>query len=132
MTTVRDIVQAAYRKIGVAASGEPIADDEAAEGVFTFNLMMHSFKARNADILHSDLGLNDAITLPVQFREGLVYMLAGRLSPDFMTPAAFDADQWFRELQAAYGTIPSLTVPAAVLRPPSREDREGNLPLVES
>lgn len=131
MTTARDIVQAAYRKISVAASGQAIADDEAGEGIFALNLMMHSFKARNADILHSDLGLNDNIALPVQFHEGLVYMLAERLSPDYERPQSFDADQWFRELQAAYGTIPTLTIPAAVLRPPSREDREGNLPLVE-
>lgn len=131
MTKTRDIVQAAFRKIAVSALGETMSADAADEGLFALNKMMHAWKSRGVDIEHEDLGLSDEFPMPPQFHEGAVYLLATRLSPDFIAPAAFDADQYWRDLQATYSTLPTLTVPAAVLRPPSREDREGNLPLVE-
>ena len=76
-----------------------------------------------------DVTLNDEFPLGSEFLEGTIFLLASRISPDFILPASFDADDWFRGIQAAYATIPTLTVPDALLRPPSREDRDGNLPL---
>jgi hypothetical protein len=132
MATVQDIVRAAYRKIGIVSTGENMPADYAEDGLFTFNAMLHGWKARSVDVEHTDLDLTDDFPLDAQFIEGTVYVLASRLSPDFQTPQQFDADDWFRTLQAAYATVPALTVPAAVLRPPSREDREGNLPAITS
>lgn len=124
-----DIVHAALRKIGVLGVGDAASADDARDTLFALNVMMHGWKARGVDVAHSDLALADDFPLPPQFHEGAVYLLASRIAPDYERPQAFDADDWFRTLQAAYATMPELTVPPALTRPPSREDREDNLPL---
>lgn len=129
MTTARDIIKAALTKIGVVGVGQETGSDEADEALFTLNAMMHGWKARSADIEFTDMTLDDQFPIGDEFVLGTVYLLAANLSPDYTVPANFDADDWFRTLQAAYVDLPTLTVDAALLRPPSREDRDGNLPL---
>jgi hypothetical protein len=90
---------------------------------------MHGWKARGVDVSHSDLGATDTFTLADQYKEGTIYLLAARLAPEFQFPVAFDPTEYFRDLQAAYTTIDTLTGPKALTRMPSWEDREGNLPL---
>jgi homospermidine synthase len=132
MTTARDIVHAALRKALVIGAGDDAAADDASDALFALNSMMHGWKARSVDVSHTDLALSDAFPLDAQFIEGTVYMLASRLAPDYQVPQPFDADDWFRTLQAAYHTPLEIAVENALTRPPSREDRDGNLPLVES
>lgn len=127
MATVRDIVERAYRKIGVVAMEEPMEDDIGQAGLDAFNDMLHGWKPRGVDVTHTDLTLNSTFPLADQWREGTVYILASRLSPDFMVPQAFDADDWFRTLQAAYMTISAATMPAATIYTPSRAARDGTL-----
>lgn len=132
MTTVRDIVTAAHRKLAVVARGEEMSDDDASAGLSTFNALMHGFKAQGADVSHVTQDLSDTFALPAEFEEGVTYLLAQRLAPDFVVPAAFDVNMFWTAIQAAYATVPTLTAPAALLRPPSREDRENNLPSIVS
>lgn len=131
MTTATDIIKASLRKIGVLASGEAAQASEASEALEALNAMMHGWKLRDVDIEHTDLTLTSTFPLGSEYIEGTVYLLASRLSPDYSVPPTFDADAWFRSFQAAYAAPPTLTVPAALLRPPSREDRDGNLPVID-
>lgn len=131
MTTARDIVAAAFRKIGVLSVGESLVASDAADGLIALNAMMAAWKLRGVDVTHTALTLSSDFPLGAEYEEGTTYLLASRLSPDYTLPQMFDADDWFRTFQAAYADIPTLTVPKALQRPPSREDREGNLPLIE-
>lgn len=120
MTTARDIVERAHRKIGVVARDEAMDADSAAEGIDALNMMLAAWKLAGVDTEHAALDLSDTFPLADEYEEGTVYMLAGRLSPDFMTPANFDADDFFRKIQAAYMTIDASTVPTSLTRTPSR------------
>lgn len=132
MATVRDIVEAAHRKIGVVSRDEPMDADSAAAGLFAFNAMVHGWKADGVDVEHTDQDLSDTFALASQFIEGSVYLLASRLAPEFQVPPEFDADGFWRRLQSTYATVPSLTVPAALQYPPSRDERQGDLPAITS
>ena len=94
-------------------------------------MMLAAWKLADVDITHTALALTDTFPIADEYEEGTVYMLAARIAPDFNYPVGFDADDFFRRIQAAYCSLPSLTVPNALLRPPSREAREGNLPVTE-
>lgn len=120
MTTVRDIITRAYRKIGVVAMGEAVPADEMQHGVDVFNDMLWGWKPRGVDIQHEGLDASDDFALDRQFHEGAVYVLASRLSPDFSAPQGFDADDWFRALQAAFIVIDKVNFPETLTYLPSR------------
>lgn len=131
MTTTRDVCQRALRKIGVLAHGETAEADNAVATLDDLNMMLAAWKLAAVDIGHTTLSLSDDFPLAAEYEEGTVFMLASRISPDYKAPAMFDADDFFRKIQAAYADPPLITIDAAVLRPPSREARDGNLPLIE-
>lgn len=106
MTTARDIVEAAYRKLGVVASDEAMTADQADNGVKTLNRMMHGWLLDGIDIGHIDLELADVFSMEPQFEEGCVYLLAERLSPDYSAPANFSPAEFKKRLSAAYLIIP--------------------------
>ena len=106
MSTARDIVEAAYRKLGVVASDEPLTADQAENGVNTLNRMMHGWLLDGIDIGHVDLELADVFTMEPQFEEGCVYLLAERLSPDYAAPAQFNPSEFKKRLSAAFLIIP--------------------------
>lgn len=108
MTETLAIVTRAYRKLGIAGTGDTLSADELAEGVDALNAMIHAWKLAGVDTEHTTLASNDDFPLASEFEEGTVYLLASRLSPDYMVPASFDADDWFRKFQAAYMTIESV------------------------
>lgn len=133
MATVRDIVSRALRKINVVQLGEAPPADEMREGVAAYNELLHSFKFWGADIGHSDQDENGTFPLADEYREGVIHLLANRISPEYERPPGFNESLWMTRLLADYGAaVPRLTVPRALTRPPSREDREGNLPVAES
>jgi hypothetical protein len=127
MTTIRDIITAAHRKIAVLGAGETMPATMAENGIFAFNAMMHGWKADSIDVEHVDQELNDTFALDPEFLEGTIYLLAQRLGPDFLVPRTFDHDNFQRRLLAAYMTIPEMTVPSALTDLPSREDQLGLL-----
>ena len=120
MTTTRDIVTRAFRKIGVVSEGEALDADTADAGLDALNMMLHGWKLKGVDLTHTNLALSDTFSLDPEYEEGTVYLLAARLSPDYMAPASFDADDWFRGIQAAYMTITAATLPVALTTLPSK------------
>lgn len=117
MATCRDIVTSACRKIGVVAQDEPLTADMAAATLSSLNDMLWAWKLASVDIgMASDLTLDDAFPLAPEFREGMVYMLAARIAPDNSAAASFDADDFFRKIQAAYVVIDPVTFPDAMFR----------------
>ena len=110
MTTVRDIVERAYRKIGVAAVDEPITGDLALEGLNAFNAMLAGWALHGIDTGTGDVDLPDPFPLEAKFADATVYLLAEKLSPDFTVPAPF-ADDAMRAIQAAYLVIDEAEMP---------------------
>jgi hypothetical protein len=108
MTTARDLVEAAYRKLGVVASDEPMTADQADNGINTLNRMMHGWLLDGIDIGHIDLQLADVFSMEPQFEEGCIYLLAERLSPDYSAPANFSTSEFKKRLSAAYLIIPNV------------------------
>lgn len=107
MTTVRDIIERAYRKIGVVAQDEPMQAEQASTGLSAFNEMVSAWALYGITLspAFTDAALADAFPLADKFREGTIYLLASRLAPEWKEPTAFDADDFFRRVQAAYMVI---------------------------
>ncbi|MGH1414843.1 MAG: hypothetical protein ACRBB0_15250 [Pelagimonas sp.] len=129
MTTVREVIAAAHRKIAVLGQGENMPASMASDGLFAFNAMLHGWKADGVDVEHADQELTSTFSLGPEFLEGTVYLLAQRLGPDYLAPRTFDHDSFMRRLQAAYYVMPEMTIPTALTNTPAREDRDGNLPF---
>ena len=105
MSTARDIIERAFRKIGVVASDEAMTADQAQNGLDALNMMMHGWMLDGIDIGHIDLQSADVFPMEPQFEEGCVYLLAERLSPDY-SPANFSTSEFKKRLSAAYLIIP--------------------------
>ncbi|MGB1215820.1 MAG: packaged DNA stabilization gp4 family protein [Pikeienuella sp.] len=121
MATVADVVRKSLRKIGVLASDEAAQAHDMENGVDAFNMMLHGWKIHGVDVSHTDLEATDTFPLDPEYQEGTVYLLAQRISPDFETPASFDADWFWRAIQGAYMTIEEATLEKALYRMPSRQ-----------
>lgn len=117
----REIVRLAYRKLGIQTNTAPITGPQMSEGVTALNMMLHGFKSRGVDLAHADLEPEDDFSLPQEFHEGVVYMLAERMSPDYMIPPQFDTRAWWRAMQARYWQAPISENPAELLRLPSQD-----------
>ena len=63
MATCRDLVERAYRKIGVVATDESMTADQAAVGMDALNMMMHGLVLDGIDTGYSDLELADQFSL---------------------------------------------------------------------
>lgn len=120
MATTQDIVTRALQKCRITPVGEAPEASDAGHGLDAMNQMLHAWKLRGVDITHSDLGLADTFPLADEYQEGTVYMLAERLSTDYQKPRDFDADDWFRAIQAAYTTISTIKMPEGITRMPSQ------------
>lgn len=116
MVTVGQIVNRAYRKIGVSAADEALSADQMAQGVDALNMMLAAWRLAGVDTATPELTSTSPFPLQTEFQEGAVYNLASRLSPDFNVPAAFDADDWFRKIQASYMHIDEAKMPLAMRR----------------
>jgi hypothetical protein len=117
MTTVADIVTRALRKLGVASASQPISASDLNDGADALNMMLHAWKLSGVDLAHVDVVSTDTFPLAAEFEEGTVYVLASRISPDYEAPQNFDADDWFRRIQAAYLVINDVKMPSALMYP---------------
>lgn len=122
MTTTRDIIERAHRKIGVVADDEEMTAQQAKNGLDELNAMMHGWNVFGVDVSHEDLVLTDDFSLSAQFIEGTVYQLASRLSHNFEVPGV-DSDRFFRALQAQYMGIERASFDTALTRMPSDRPR---------
>ena len=127
MATMIDIVTRAYRKARLCPNNEALDADMASEGVEALNGMLHEWKLRGVDISHTTKADMDAFPLGPEYEDGTVYLLAERISPNYNRPRQFDADDFFRTMQAANLTIAAVTMPAALIHVPSRKARDGTL-----
>jgi hypothetical protein len=109
MTTVNDIVTRAYRKIGVVATDEPMTADQGQIGQDALNMMMHALTLDGIDVAWTDATLVDQFAMEPAFHEGVVYMLAARLAPDFSQPS-FDESAFKRRIAAAYLIVPEAII----------------------
>lgn len=125
MATAAQIVDRALRKIGVVASDTAATADESANGLEALNMMLAAWKLAGVDISHTALAAGDTFPLADEYEEGTVYLLASRIAPDYEVPQAFDADDWFRKIQAAYTSITAATIPTSLTRMPSQFQRAG-------
>jgi hypothetical protein len=119
MTTAQQIVETAFRKIGVKAEDEGLTADQLAHGLATLNMMMHGWEIWGIDTNHVDLTSASVFPLLPKFEEGTVYLLAERLSPDYTAPG-FSANEFLKRLQAAYMVIPDATMPRGLLETSSQ------------
>ena len=120
MTTTLDIINRAFRKIGIKAEDEALTADQVAHGLETLNMMLHGWELWGIDINHVDLLTGSTFPLAAKFEEGTVYLLAERLSTDYSVPPSFSADDFLRRIQAAYMVIPEAAMPKALLWTPSQ------------
>jgi hypothetical protein len=122
MTLASTIIERAFRKLGVKAEDEGLTADQLAYGLDTFNAMMNGFELFGIALAWVDKAEDEDIGLAVKFDEGLTYILAERLSPDYASP--FNADDFLRRLQAAYMVINEAVLPSSILRTPSQRPYE--------
>ena len=101
MTTVRDVVTQAFRKIGVVAHDDALTADQAEIGMYAFNAMLSHLVP-----LYTDVALGDALPLPDKLRDAAVHLLAGRVALDFQTTGP-DPYPWRQQIRAHYLTINS-------------------------
>lgn len=123
MALVLDIVQRSYRKLGILAGDEELQADDISRGVEALNAMMHGWKLRSVDLEHTDVASSDDFPLAPEYEEGVTYLLADRLSPDYTIPKSFDADDWFRTFQAAHRISTKVTMPNGILYTPTGRRR---------
>lgn len=115
-TTVRTIIETAHRLIGVVAQDEPMTADQGDTGLVAFNNMVSAWELDGIVLspAFTDAALADNFPLADKFREGTGYMLAKRLAPQYTAPQGFDADDFFRKIQASYATITQSTINPAL------------------
>ena len=123
MTQVRTLVTRAYRKLEISGSGEALDGDNIEEGVTAFNGMLHEWKLHGIDLTYTSLAAGDTFPLGPEYEDGVVHLLAERISPDYSTPPNFDADKFFRAIQAAYLVIAENTFPSGIMKFPSAASR---------
>ena len=117
--TVRDIIDGAYRKIGIVGESEPMTADQAALGLTAYNAMLHGWKLQGIDVEHVDATLDEPFGLAPQFRNGTIFLLARELAPDFLVQPTFNADDFLRGIQAAYSKVTELETPLTLRTLPS-------------
>ena len=120
MTTTADIVTAALREIGVVANDVDASTAEISNGVSKLNRMLAAWKLAGVDVDAFELESTDDFPLESEYHEGAVYLLAQRMSSEYMLPANFNADNFLRLLQAAHMTIEEATIPLGLRQMPSQ------------
>lgn len=132
MSTVRDCVTSALRKIGVT---DPNAD-EIGSAVSAFSSMAHGWRLQGIDIWHIGTALNGGFPLPEvnqgeftaespfpmpeAYREAAAFCLAAELAPEYGAPVQFDAAMYLRQIQAGYIVINPITMDPMLFRMTNR------------
>lgn len=120
MTTVLDVITRAHRKLGVSGQGEALSAEMAAEGLAALNDMMAGWRLQGINRLHIPLETgSEAFPMAPEFIEGVVYLLASRLGPNYEVPPSFDHSRFLRQLQTAFLSVEEVDMPTALTRLPS-------------
>ena len=123
MTHVLTTIKGAMRAIQVLESGDEPSGPEGVDALNALNQMIHGWRNRGVDVDHVDLLLTDDIQLDARHHEGLMYLLAVRLAPEYekavSTEVAVLADQGWRGIQSHF-TVPNNLKPEGLEFMPSR------------
>lgn len=122
MVTVADIIAQAYRKIGVVGHGQDATGEQSQAGLDAFNAMVHAWRLDGIDFYSNlstlddapDMVATDLFPMPASFREGSIYCLAARLSPEYSLPPMFDENSFKSQMRAALIEIPTSTIDPAM------------------
>ena len=120
MTTAADIVTRAYAKIGIKAEDEALTAYQLSTGLDSLKMMLAAWRIHGVDVIRGALDADTPFPMQPEFEEGVVYNLAARIAVDYNLPVAFDADSFFRAIQAAYMQANPATLPGAILRTSSQ------------
>lgn len=121
MATMRNIIDQALQKARVKGVEDNSVAAYAADAMTQLNMMLHDWKLAGVDLEYADAVESDEFPLGPEFQSGVVYLLAQRIAPDYQAPIGFDADDYFRKIQAAYLTIEEVTMPKALTELPGIE-----------
>lgn len=106
MTTMRDIVEGALKRLRVMNPRKTVDGIAASDGLMALNEMMHSWKAVGVNTDHETLELADDFPLDEEHVQGVKALLAVRLSADYGLPLADgtikDAADGWSGLQAEF------------------------------
>lgn len=120
MRTAARIVELAFRRCGMLQVGEALEGEDLESGLEALNLMLGDWSLRGLIVGAPNLGANDNLPLPSQFDGGVVSVLAGWLSSDYVAPVGFDADDFFRNIQSALTEPVRLGFDAVLLDMPTQ------------
>lgn len=116
MATATEISTKALKRIRVIASGETPSAAETQDAIDALNAMIASWGAEGLS--------GDPLPLDAKYEAGIIAMLAVRLAPDYgKQPDAVltrDANNGWRQLQAAFITPSEPVFDWALIRTPSR------------
>lgn len=119
MATARDLVEGAFRKIGVMAEDEALTADQAAHGVNVLNRMVSGWELQGVTVGWRETAISEEVDLPSNLHEAVIFCLAERLGPDYARPAP-DATRHFRAIQAAYLIMPKMQPDSVLTRTPGQ------------
>lgn len=122
MATVLDIVNRAFRKIGVKAEDEALTADQIANGVDALNAMMATWPVRGINA-PTGFPLTSSSTFPLEpwADEPTTYCLAARLAPDYGLPAP-DVREHERTLRNWFVSRDPITFDKTLTRMPSQRE----------
>lgn len=124
MTTARELVYAALRKLQITSAGEVPEAVDFVDSLAGFNFMMHGVKLEGINLDWRTLAADDVVPLPDEHILPFIYLLAIHLAPDFgreVDPAvATNAQNGRMFLQSFYTDVPDQTFDSALT---SRIDR---------
>lgn len=123
---ISQIIAAAYRKSGIAGHGQPLSADRMEAGLEAFNLMLTAWTLEGIDAWNvpgnqpsanmTDFPATADFPMGPAFREGAVFCLANRISPEFSYPPSFDENSFKAMMRAAFIEVPTVTADATLLR----------------
>lgn len=120
MATILDIVNRAFRLIGVKAEDEALTSDQIATGVDTLNMLMNAWPKRGIDI-PTGYALTSTNVFPMEpwAEEPTTYCLAARLAPQYSQPAP-DVREHEQTLRNWFVSRDPIVFPRTLTRMPSR------------
>lgn len=120
MASVLQIITRAFRKLGVSGDGEALTAEMAAEGLDALNDMMEGWALQGINRTHTTLALAEEMPIDPKFNEGVTYLLASRLGPNYEVPPSFRPEPFMAQIRAAFLVIDEVDLPTALTRLPSQ------------
>lgn len=124
MSTVRDIVNAAFRHLGVVASGENVASENASDGLKALIALVSGWQLKlGTSTDPASWDLNTTFPLDAKFEDATALLLAKRLSSQYPGMQGLDPLELSdaeRNIQAASLTITEASVDTGLTKMPSQ------------